>query len=189
MKKSAALLLFLFLRFAPFAQTSSISLPVVGDTIDYQEKIKYLLFEDIPSAEYQFSVLSKRNYDTVVVHYLKNDTIIKKADEKYIALAKIHIIKLNNYYTTINQKAHSDPIPKNSLVVNPSVQKDYPFQERRLDSLLTTNPKDYKAIRREEKKERKKSSKNYVGEIDRRTDKEKTLQQVGIEKGRMPMGH
>jgi hypothetical protein len=180
MKKSAAFYIFLFLRFSLSAQNSLLSLPVVGDTIDGDEKTKFLLFEDIASSEHLFSVVSKRNGDTVIVHYLKNDTIIKKTDERYLALAKTHIIKLSNYYNTINKKDYSDPIPKNSLVVNPTVQKDYPFQERRLDSLLTTNPKDYKAIRKEEKKTKKKSAVDYDRNIDRRTEKEKQVESYYI---------
>ena len=107
-----ALLLLSIITFIQFhskitAQTTIIGLPIVGDTIDKEEKFKYVLFDEIPTIDYLFSVISKRNSDTLLTHYRKTGTTEKRIDLKYISLMQNNITKLNTYYKSLADQKYS----------------------------------------------------------------------------------
>lgn len=119
------------------AQNDIFVLPVVGDTIDNNEKVKYLLFENIPNEDYLFSVISQNNSDTLITHFKKSDTTETKVDEKYVLSILNNINKLDSYY---NSNAYQNKYEKKnlSLISNPN-SRSTP-DESKLDSLLTTKP-------------------------------------------------
>lgn len=158
------------------AQDVIFNIPIVGDTIDYEEKVKFVLFEEIPNNDYFFSIISERNSDTLITHYKKIDTIEKKVSQQYILSILSNINKLNTYYNSIGNQKYA---PQDySKISDPNRNPNYSLEERRLDSLLTTNPKSYKEIKKKEKKTKKSSS--YTMPTDGRTDKEIWLQRQGI---------
>ena len=62
-------------NFSVVAQNVIFDLPIVGDTIDHDEKVKYVLFEEIPKSDYLFSIISQKNTDTIITHYRRSDTV------------------------------------------------------------------------------------------------------------------
>lgn len=100
------------------AQTTILHLPVVGDTIDSQEKEKYVLFDNIASKNYLFSVIQKNDTDTIITHYAKNDTLNVRANKQDISAILTNIERLEAYYNSLK-----DPKSKErkdySLISNP----------------------------------------------------------------------
>jgi hypothetical protein len=125
------------------AQTTIVQLPVVGDTIDYNEKEKYFLFQDISNKDYLFSVVSKRNSDTLITHYTNNNVTEIKANWQSVSSILNNINRLDAYYRSMadttghQQKDYSmisnpdkirpeDPNLKPGLQVTPKeLKKEY----------------------------------------------------------------
>lgn len=153
-KLSRKLFLFSILLLIQFyskiiAQDMIFELPIVGDTIDYAEKVKFILFDKIPNNDYYFSIISERNSDTLITHYKKSDTVEVKANFQYITSIINNISKLNTYYNSINNE--QDYIPKDYSKIsnpNPNQKTNYPEDDSRLDSLLATKPMNNKIIKR-----------------------------------------
>lgn len=129
------------------AQDIIFELPIVGDTIDYTEKVKFILFDKIPNNDYYFSTISERNSDTLITHYKKSDTAEIKANFQYINSIINNITKLNTYYNSVNNE--QDYMPNDySKISNPNQKTNYPEDDSRLDSLLATKPMNNKIIKR-----------------------------------------
>lgn len=136
------------------AQDIIFDLPIVGDTIDYEEKVKFVLFEEIPNSDYFFSIITERNSDTIITHYKKSDTLEQKVTLKYVSSILNNITKLNTYYNTVG-KQQTNMQNNYSLILNPTPQTEYEFEKKRSDSLLATDPLDYKEIIKAKKKAEK----------------------------------
>lgn len=158
------------------AQNKVLELPTVGDTIDHEEKIKFVLFEEIPNKDYYFSIISENNSDTLLTHYKKNDTLQKKIHLKELSLIQTNISKLNAYYISVEENK-VNTTKDYSLISNPNT--NLPQNDKRADSLLATNPQDYKAIQKEQNKKLKKKNRDSGQTRDLQPDKEKNIIRAG----------
>ena len=147
-------LVFILFYLKTVAQNIIFDLPIVGDTIDYEEKVKFVLFEEIPNSDYYFSIITEKNTDTIITHYKKSDTLEQKVTLKYVSSILNNITKLNTYYNTIG-KDPTNSQNNYSFISNPTPLTEYEFEKKRSDSLLSTDPSAYKEIIKARKKAEK----------------------------------
>lgn len=155
------------------AQTTFISLSIVGDTIDKVETEKFILFEEVDNFNFDYSLISIKKSDTILTHYSKTDTVETKVDRKYIEKLEYNISKLSLYYKSMNNsnpEQGSDP----SYISNPN-KKMNANEQAKLDSILYEKPSKNAELK-------KKNAQNYFfqgrgNSKDRRTDAEKRLEQ------------
>ncbi len=146
-------IVFVFTFFFTHAQELIFDLPVVGDTIDYNEKVNFVLFDDVLNKDFIFAVISQQDKDTLLVEYLKTGRIERKVGLQYIVKMVNTINKLNAYYSTIETEKNTQTSSRNEFESSLSVSAT---EQRRLDSLLNTDPMMYKEIKRNQKKTAKK---------------------------------
>ena len=167
-------------NFSVVAQNVIFDLPIVGDTIDHDEKVKYVLFEEIPKSDYLFSIISQKNTDTIITHYRRSDTVEVKTSLQNVNAMLYNINKLNNYYNSIASNSENNSTDY-SKILNPNAKTIYPVTQNRIDSLLIAKPIANAEIK-------KKARRQYWGGgrwdlnspalPDRRTEKEKMLGDV-----------
>ncbi len=167
-------------NFSVVAQNVIFDLPIVGDTIDHDEKVKYVLFEEIPKSDYLFSIISQKNTDTIITHYRRSDTVEVKTSLQNVNAMLYNIKKLNNYYNSIASNSENNSTDY-SKILNPNAKTIYPVTQNRIDSLLIAKPIANAEIK-------KKARRQYWGGgrwdlnspalPDRRTEKEKMLGDV-----------
>jgi hypothetical protein len=87
MRKQLLALTLFFMTFVihGFSQKTFAVHPSLGDTISNAEKKKYYLFEQLADETYIFSVFSSSGNDSIVTHFMQNDTIRARTNSKEIA--------------------------------------------------------------------------------------------------------
>jgi hypothetical protein len=158
MKKNLSLfsLILLCHLFSESSAQTVLSFPIIGDTIDHNEKVKYLLFDDISNDNHLFSVVSKNGSDTLITHYSKSDTSSIKINKKFIASIHNNIYKLDAYYSSMETKNYSDA--NTSILVNSGKSSETEDQIKKMDKLLKKDPniKEKRKKATPEEKEKKK---------------------------------
>lgn len=179
MRVKIFLLIFFTTNSFLIAQTTFISLPIVGDTIDKSETDKYVLFEEIENFSFDYSILSSRISDTILTHYGKTDTIEIKVNKIYIEKMMYNISKLNLYYQSINNPNPNQEVTNNlNYIANPN-NKAYANEQAKLDSVLNVKPHTNAEIKKKNAQKYFTPGKRTTN--DKRTDTEKRLERFSTD--------
>lgn len=101
MKTTVTLLVWIVFGWYGYSQNSPIVLhPLVGDTIDKNEKIKYLLFPEINASDFKYGTISRTGNGYVLRYFdEKNNELSQSLDSSSFRQYRINLEKLNDYYS------------------------------------------------------------------------------------------
>ena len=147
MKRLTVLLIVIVISFQCFSQERLFELhPLVGDTIDRNEKLYYLLFRDINDSDFKYCTISHTN-DGYFVHTrtIDDSVAIKQVDSTEIRETIVKLDKVMEYYSAQEKQ---DSIKKAKKLTLDFKDKDSNFK---IDNIVGEDAKDriFKEVRSE----------------------------------------